>query len=78
MLPQGSARRLIPANLSAGNLPIHPWTGAEHRGFSATPVPSQKSVMFAYCAIILVARMAPLMVLWWMAETTADAELAIG
>jgi len=47
-------------------------------GFSAAPVSSQKSVMYAYCAIILVARMAPLMILWWMAETTGDAELAIG
>jgi trk system potassium uptake protein TrkH len=47
-------------------------------GFTAAPVPSQKSVMYAYCAIILVARMAPLMILWWMAETTPDAELAIG
>jgi len=47
-------------------------------GFTISPVPDQKGIFFAYSAIILVGRMAPLMVLWWMAETTADAELAIG
>jgi trk system potassium uptake protein TrkH len=62
----------------ADNILFNAVSGMSNVGFSATPVPSQKSVMFAYCAIILVARMAPLMVLWWMAETTADAELAIG
>ncbi len=62
----------------ADNIVFNAVSGMSNVGFSAAPVPSQKSVMFAYCAIILVARMAPLMVLWWMAETTADAELAIG
>jgi Trk-type K+ transport system membrane component len=47
-------------------------------GFTSSPIADHPSVMFAYCAIILVGRMAPLMVLWWMAETTPDAELAIG
>ena len=47
-------------------------------GFTVSPVPDEKGLFFAYSAIILVGRMAPLMVLWWMAETTGDAELAIG
>jgi trk system potassium uptake protein TrkH len=47
-------------------------------GFTVSPVPDEKGLFFAYAAIILVGRMAPLMVLWWMAETTADAELAVG
>jgi trk system potassium uptake protein TrkH len=47
-------------------------------GFTVSPVPDEKGLFFAYAAIILVGRMAPLMVLWWMAETTPDAELAIG
>jgi hypothetical protein len=38
----------------------------------------QKGLFFAYSAIILVGRMAPLMILWWMADTTTDAELAVG
>jgi len=47
-------------------------------GFTASPVMDQKGLFFAYSAIILVGRMAPLMVLWWMADTTSDAELAVG
>jgi len=47
-------------------------------GFTVSPLPDEKGLFFAYAAIILVGRMAPLMVLWWMAETTADAEMAIG
>lgn len=47
-------------------------------GFTVTPVPDEKGLFFAYNAIILVGRMTPLMILWWMAETTGDAELAVG
>jgi Trk-type K+ transport system membrane component len=47
-------------------------------GFTVSPVMDQKGLFFAYSAIILVGRMAPLMVLWWMADTTNDAELAVG
>jgi trk system potassium uptake protein TrkH len=60
------------------NILFNAVSGLSNVGFTAQPVPDQKGVLFAYCAIILVGRMAPLMVLWWMAETTADAELAIG
>jgi trk system potassium uptake protein TrkH len=47
-------------------------------GFTASPVMDQKGLFFAYSAIILVGRMAPLMVLWWMADTTSDVDLAVG
>jgi len=47
-------------------------------GFTVSPVPDQTSLFFAYSAIILVGRMAPLMVLWWMAETTEGGEVGIG
>jgi trk system potassium uptake protein len=47
-------------------------------GFTLAPVMDEKSLFFAYSAIILVGRMAPLMILWWMAESTTDAELAVG
>jgi trk system potassium uptake protein TrkH len=62
----------------ADNILFNAVSAMSNVGFTAAPLSSQKSLMFAYCAIILVARMAPLMILWWMAETTADAELAIG
>ena len=47
-------------------------------GFSVGGVPDEKGLFFAYSAICLVGRMAPLMILWWMADTTSGAELAIG
>jgi trk system potassium uptake protein len=62
----------------ADNTLFNAVSGMSNVGITASQLQSQKSLMFAYCAIILVARMAPLMILWWMAETTADAELAIG
>ncbi len=68
----------VSGNESADNTLFNAVSGMSNVGFTVSPVPSEKSVMYAYCAIILVARMAPLMILWWMAETTADAELAIG
>jgi trk system potassium uptake protein TrkH len=63
---------------SADNILFDAVSAMSNVGFTAVPVADQKSVMFAYCAIVLVGRMAPLMVLWWMAETTSDADLAIG
>jgi hypothetical protein len=68
----------VSENDSADNTLFNAVSGMSNVGLTVAPVPSQKSVMYAYCAIILVARMAPLMILWWMAETMADAELAIG
>jgi len=47
-------------------------------GFTASPLMDQKGLFFAYSAIILIGRMAPLMILWWMADTTNDAEMAVG
>jgi Trk-type K+ transport system membrane component len=60
------------------NILFNAVSGISNVGFTNTLVPDQKNILFAYCAIILLGRMAPLMVLWWMAESTADAELAIG
>jgi trk system potassium uptake protein TrkH len=62
----------------ADNILLNATSAMSNVGFSASPVQDQKSLFFAYSAIILVGRMAPLMVLWWMAETTADGELAVG
>jgi Trk-type K+ transport system membrane component len=60
------------------NILFNAVSGISNVGFTDSLVPDQKNILFAYCAIILLGRMAPLMVLWWMAESTADAELAIG
>jgi trk system potassium uptake protein len=62
----------------ADNILFNAVSAMSNVGFTISPVQDQKSLFFAYSAIILVGRMAPLMILWWMAETTADAELAVG
>jgi trk system potassium uptake protein TrkH len=64
--------------LSTDHLLFTAVSGISNVGFSLSDVPDQKNVMFAYCAIMLLGRMVPLMILWWMAETTRDADWAIG
>jgi trk system potassium uptake protein TrkH len=53
-------------------------SGVSNVGFSLNQIPDVPRALYAYSAIMLVGRAAPLMVLWWMAETTPDAEMAIG
>jgi trk system potassium uptake protein len=53
-------------------------SGASNVGFSLNQIPDVSRALYAYSAIMLVGRAAPLMVLWWMAETTPDADAAIG
>jgi trk system potassium uptake protein len=53
-------------------------SGASNVGFSIAPLPDAQNVMYAHCAIMLLGRFTPLMVLWWMADSTRGAELAIG
>ena len=62
----------------ADNILFNAVSALSNVGFSASTVPDEKGLFFAFNAIILVGRMAPLMILWWMAETTGDAELAVG
>jgi trk system potassium uptake protein TrkH len=47
-------------------------------GFCAAELPDESRLMYAYSAIMLLGRMAPLLVLWWMADTTKNADAAIG
>jgi Trk-type K+ transport system membrane component len=62
----------------ADNTLFNAVSGMSNVGYTAAPMPDEIKVMYAYCAIMLLGRMSPLMLLWWMAETTRDAELAIG
>jgi trk system potassium uptake protein len=68
----------VAGNAPANNTLFNAISALSNVGFTATPLLDEKGIFFAYSAIILVGRMAPLMVLWWMADTTTDAELAIG
>ena len=53
-------------------------SAASNVGFSAAQISDDRNVMFAYSAIMLVGRWAPLMILWWMAEGSGESEWAIG
>ena len=64
--------------LSTDHVLFNAVSGLSNVGFSLSDLPDQTNAMFAYCAIMLLGRMVPLMFLWWMAETTSDADWAIG
>jgi trk system potassium uptake protein TrkH len=53
-------------------------SGLSNVGFSRTRLPDMKSLLYAYGAIMLVGRVTPLIVLWSMADTAAEADVAIG
>jgi trk system potassium uptake protein TrkH len=59
------------------NIALSAISALSNVGFTTGTVPDEKGLFFAYSAIILVGKMAPLMILWWMADTTT-AELAVG
>lgn len=62
----------------ADNILFNALSALSNVGLTASPLLDEKGLFFAYSAIILVGRMSPLMVLWWMADTTSDADLAVG
>jgi trk system potassium uptake protein len=68
----------VSAKDPANNTLFNAVSAMSNVGYTAAPMPDEMRVMYAYCAIMLVGRMSPLMVMWWMAESTADAELAVG
>ncbi len=47
-------------------------------GLSVSELPDTPGLLYAYSAIMLLGRLTPVLILWWMAETTTDAEMAIG
>ncbi|MGD1277095.1 MAG: potassium transporter TrkG [Tepidisphaeraceae bacterium] len=53
-------------------------SGLSNVGFTLTQLPDMRSLLYGYCAIMLVGRVAPVMVLWWMADNTTEADVAIG
>jgi trk system potassium uptake protein TrkH len=53
-------------------------SAASNVGYLTGDIPDERNVMFATAAIMLLGRMTPLMILWWTADTTADADVAVG
>jgi Trk-type K+ transport system membrane component len=52
-------------------------SGASNVGFTLSGVPDVKNVMYAHCAIMLLGRMTPIMILWWVADTMPEVETAV-
>lgn len=53
-------------------------SGASNAGFSLAGIPDAKNVMYAHCAVMLLGRVAPLMILWWVADTMPEVDVAVG
>ena len=68
LMPQtGPEKTVFLAVSAASNV------GLSYEALSPDPIPA-----FVLSATMIVGRFAPLMILWWMADTTSDAELAAG
>jgi Trk-type K+ transport system membrane component len=67
-LPQAPADHVLFLVISA----------ASNVGLNYAPLNPDPIVAYLLCATMLIGRFAPLMVLWAMADTTTDAELAVG
>jgi hypothetical protein len=52
-------------------------SGASNVGFTLEPVRDAKNVMYAHCAIMLLGRMVPVMILWWVADAMSEVETAV-
>jgi len=60
------------------DVPAAAISAASNVGITATRLPiNNRGMLYALCAIMLLGRMAPLMVLWWTAESTTDAEITV-
>ena len=47
-------------------------------GLSHDLLPNMPKGTFILAALMMAGRMVPLLILWWMADTTTDAEVAVG
>ncbi|MGH7178521.1 MAG: potassium transporter TrkG [Tepidisphaeraceae bacterium] len=68
MLPEMPADRVLFMVVSA----------ASNVGLSHDPLAMRGPALYVLSGTMLIGRFAPLIVLWWMAHTTTDADLAIG
>ena len=53
-------------------------SAASNVGLSQVEIPDRSNVYYALSAIMLMGRMAPPMILWWMVESKVETDLAIG
>jgi Trk-type K+ transport system membrane component len=66
-----------PAATVGGTL-LNSVSAASNVGYSLTGLLDQKNILYAHCAIMLLGRVTPLMILWWIADTMPEVDVAIG
>ncbi len=67
-VPQMPADQLLFLSVSAASN-----VGLSHDTLSLVLAP-----LYTLCLVMFLGRIGPVLVLWWMAETTPDADLAVG
>jgi trk system potassium uptake protein TrkH len=66
------------ADMSGDRLLFLTVSAASNVGLAHDPVSITGPGLYTLCAVMLAGRVAPVFVLWWMARTTEDAEVAVG
>ena len=64
--------------MSADRLLFLSVSAASNVGLSQDPVSMTGPGLYTLSAVMLAGRVAPVLVLWWMARTTRDSALAVG
>jgi Trk-type K+ transport system membrane component len=66
------------ADVSADRLLFLTVSAASNVGLAHDPVSITGPGLYTLCAVMLAGRIAPLFILWWMADTMTDADVAVG
>jgi Trk-type K+ transport system membrane component len=66
------------ADVAADRLLFLTVSAASNVGLAHDPVSITGPGLYTLCTVMLAGRVAPLFILWWMANTTTDADVAVG
>jgi Trk-type K+ transport system membrane component len=66
------------ADVAADRLLFLTISAASNVGLAHDPVSITGPGLYTLCAVMLAGRLAPILILWWMAATTRDADVAVG
>jgi Trk-type K+ transport system membrane component len=69
---------LIAPELAADRVLFLTISALSNVGLSHDPLPNLSKGAYVLAALMLAGRMVPLLILWWMADSTRDAEIAVG
>jgi Trk-type K+ transport system membrane component len=57
---------------------FHAISAASNVGLAPEGLDPDRLTAYVLCATMLIGRFGPLMILWWMADTTKDADTVVG